>query len=323
MLVLGAGVCGLTCALTLLRAGHRVTVWAARLPPHTTSNVAAAFWFPYAAEPRDRVLAWARESHAAFLALHGEAATGVRVVEAIDLDRAPRTETPWWAPAVTSLRRARADELPEGFVDGHVFDAMVIDTRAYLPWLLERVRAEGGTVLTRRVASLAEATDASDIVVNCTGLGAGPLCDDAELYPIRGQLVHLSNPGLDRVVLDESSPDAIAYVVPRGDDCVLGGTADPHDDDLRVRRDDAVAIRRRCERLDPRLGQATRLADVVGLRPGRAAVRLETEIVGESTVVHDYGHGGAGVTLSWGCALEVAAHVRAAVGLGAGAEARR
>ncbi len=314
MLVLGGGVCGLTCALTLLRAGHRVSLWAARLPPHTTSNVAAAFWFPYAAEPRQRVLAWARDSHAAFLALQGDAATGVRVVEAIDLDRAPRTETPWWAPAVTSLRRARPEELPDGFVDGHVFDAMVIDTRIYLPWLLEQVRAEGGLVSTREVASLSEATAAADIVVNCTGLGAASLCHDPEMFPIRGQLVHVANPGLDRVLLDESSPDAIAYVVPRGDDCVLGGTAESHDDDLAVRPDDAAAIRQRCGRLDPRLAGATRLADVVGLRPGRATVRLETEVVDGGTIVHDYGHGGAGVTLSWGCAMEVASHVEAIVG---------
>jgi D-amino-acid oxidase len=32
---------------------------------------------------------------------------------------------------------------------------------------------------------------------------------------------------------------------------------------------------------------------------------LEKESIGEKIVIHNYGHGGAGVTLSWGCADEV------------------
>jgi D-amino-acid oxidase len=38
-----------------------------------------------------------------------------------------------------------------------------------------------------------------------------------------------------------------------------------------------------------------------------AAIRLELELVdGKLPVVHDYGHSRMGVTLSWGCADEVA-----------------
>ena len=43
----------------------------------------------------------------------------------------------------------------------------------------------------------------------------------------------------------------------------------------------------------------------MGLRPSRTEVRLEEEIIGSTRVIHNYGHGGAGVTLSWGCADEV------------------
>jgi D-amino-acid oxidase len=313
MIVVGGGVCGLTCAVSLRRAGHDVTVWAARLPPHTTSNVAAAFWFPYAAAPRKRVLRWAKESYAAFVELVSDPETGVSLVDAIDLDRQPRPSPPWWADAVPDVRRARPDELPAGFVDGHAFAAPIIDTRTYLPWLLRQLAASGVTVLERRIADLSEATAAARVVVNCTGLGAAALGPDPELYPIRGQLVHVANPGVSRVSLDESGPDGIAYVVPRGDDCVLGGTAQAHDDDLRARPDDAAEILERCADLDARLRDATRLADVVGLRPGRSTIRLESERRGDATVVHDYGHGGAGVTLSWGCAAEVVAQVEAAL----------
>ena len=62
MIVVGAGVVGLTCAVRLLEAGHRVDVIARDLPRETTSAVAAALWYPYRALPRDQVLAWSRTS---------------------------------------------------------------------------------------------------------------------------------------------------------------------------------------------------------------------------------------------------------------------
>jgi D-amino-acid oxidase len=55
----------------------------------------------------------------------------------------------------------------------------------------------------------------------------------------------------------------------------------------------------------PALGDATVLEHLVGLRPGRPTVRLELDLKGSTRVVHNYGHGGSGVTLGWGCAAEV------------------
>jgi glycine/D-amino acid oxidase-like deaminating enzyme len=54
-----------------------------------------------------------------------------------------------------------------------------------------------------------------------------------------------------------------------------------------------------------------------GLRPYRdGGIRIETETIGTKKVVHDYGHGGAGVTLSWGSAALVADLVAAAAPAG-------
>src|SRR5690349_11395632 len=64
--VVGAGVVGLSCALRLLEAGHRVDVLARELPLETTSAAAAAIWFPYRAWPRERVLDWSRTSYDEF-----------------------------------------------------------------------------------------------------------------------------------------------------------------------------------------------------------------------------------------------------------------
>jgi glycine/D-amino acid oxidase-like deaminating enzyme len=55
------------------------------------------------------------------------------------------------------------------------------------------------------------------------------------------------------------------------------------------------------------------LRRVAGIRPfRRGAIRIELERIGAKTVVHNYGHSGAGVTLSWGSAEEAADLVQTA-----------
>lgn len=294
---------GLSCATLLAEAGHDVEIWAAALPPRTTSNVAAAFWYPYQAFPRERALRWAGVGYRRFVELAGQPETGVRLLRLVDLYREP-IERPWWADAVPEHARLPAHERPPGFAEAFAFTSPMIDTRRYLPWLLGRFAAAGGRVLERRLRSLDEALERVPVVVNCSGLGARTLASDPEVFPIRGQLVHVDAPAIADILLDEHGPDGLTYVVPRGDHCVLGGTSEPHDDDTAPRPADTAGIMERCARIDPRLRGAPRLAEVVGLRPGRTSVRLEAEPRGEGLVVHDYGHGGAGVTLSWGCAEE-------------------
>jgi D-amino-acid oxidase len=115
-------------------------------------------------------------------------------------------------------------------------------------------------------------------------------------------------------MIDEESPNALAYVLPRRDVVVLGGTAEEGDRELRPREATTRDILERTRRLQPELEHATFIGAAVGLRPARPAVRLEADHLADGrTVVHDYGHGGSGFTLSWGCADEVAAIVAAAV----------
>ncbi len=309
VLVIGGGVSGLTCAIELRARGHDVELWAERLAPDVTSSVAAAFWYPYKADPPERVLGWAATSYQRFAALAGRDETGVTMRPAIEVLREAAAD-PWWAPAVPSLRPAPAELLPVGFARGWSFDAPVIDTRRYLPFLADELARLGVTIVQRRVDRLEDVP--GDIVVVCVGLGARELCDDTSLFPIRGQLVSVQDPGLDVVMIDEGDPRGISYIVPRGDDCVLGGTVEVDDEDLEPRPASTRAIVERCASLVPALRGAAQLGERVGLRPGRRAVRLEAESRDGRTFVHDYGHGGAGVTLSWGCAEEVCALVAAA-----------
>ncbi|WP_308039670.1 FAD-dependent oxidoreductase [Streptomyces sp. PSKA30] len=100
------------------------------------------------------------------------------------------------------------------------------------------------------------------------------------------------------------SPDLVC-IYPHGDTVVLGGTAIDGDGDLFDDADAAKVIVERCAAIDPRLADTRVIEHRVGARPTRSEVQVESRRLGGGTaVVHNYGHGGAGVTLSWGCARE-------------------
>nr|MBO2501390.1 FAD-dependent oxidoreductase [Thermoanaerobacterales bacterium] len=151
-----------------------------------------------------------------------------------------------------------------------------------------------------------DADDLGPLVVDCAGLGARDLVPDPAVVPVRGQVVVCEQVGLEEWLVDESDERELTYVVPRLDDVVVGGTAEEGVDDRRVDPATVERILARATALVPRLAAARVLRHRVGLRPARPTVRLEAEDRGGRTVVHCYGHGGAGVTLSWGCAVEVA-----------------
>lgn len=292
ILVVGAGVIGLTAAVRLLEAGHRVNVIARDLPLETTSVVAGALWYPHRAHPFERVTAWSACSYQVFTELAGESTSGVRMREGVEYLRSPGD--PWWASAVPDLRHLR--DVPMPYSDGLEFTAPVIDMSVYLPYLAERVEGLGGTIT--RMALPALPTHA-EVVVNATGLGARMIAADASVMPIRGQIARLSQVGIDRWSLDAGG---ITLVVPREHDIVVGGTAQEGDWDRAPVEETAQQMLRRAAELVPELVRAEVLEHRVGLRPARPEVRLERE----ENIVHCYGHGGAGVTLSWGCAQEIA-----------------
>lgn len=302
MVVVGCGVIGLTAAVCLREAGFDASIVTAELPPATTSSVAAAVWYPYRAYPEDRVLSWGNRTFEVFEDLAQDPTSGVIMREGVEIWR-KRVPDPWWAGAVPGVRRCREDELPPGYLDGHAFAAPIVEMPIYLKYLMDRFVAAGGNVEQSTLSSLDE-VDAR-VVVNCVGLGARELVGDTSMQPIRGQIVRVSNPGLQRFVLDEGNPEGVTYIVPRSQDCILGGTAGEGEWDLEPDPETASGILRRCTELEPRLAGVEVLEHRVGLRPGRPEIRLEREVVaGGVTRIHNYGHGGSGITLSWGCAEE-------------------
>ncbi|WP_036436990.1 FAD-dependent oxidoreductase [Mycobacterium sp. URHB0044] len=308
VVVVGSGITGLTSAIALLEAGHEVRVVAAEPSGATTSALAAAVWFPTHVGPWERVSGWGADT---FRVLADHVAAGVPGVvmrESLGLYREPPGE-PAWTAAVDGVRPAEPDELPPGYRYGLRFAVPLAEMPRYLPWLDARILELGGESTQRHLRSLDEVADDADVVVNCTGLGARELVGDSTLYPVRGQIVRVSNPGLTVSVRDELHPGGRAYVHPRADDCILGGTLDEGQWDTAVDPAVGAAIVERCRDLVPALRDAHVLEHVVGLRPGRPTVRLEEDepLGSGARVVHNYGHGGAGITLSWGCAREVVA----------------
>ncbi|HVH21636.1 MAG TPA: FAD-dependent oxidoreductase [Pseudonocardia sp.] len=303
--VLGAGVTGLTSAISLLEVGHRVRVAAASPSRSTTSALAAAVWFPTHVGPPERVLDWGAHT---LRVLADQAAAGVPGVvmrESLALYRDPPGR-PDWTAAVGEVRDARPAELPPGYPHGLRFAVPLAEMPVHLPWLVARVGELGGRFEARRVRSLTELLDERgvDVVVNCTGLAARELVPDPDVHPVRGRIVRVRNPGLTISVRDEGHPAGRAYVHPRTDDCILGGTLDTGEWDVSIDPAAGAAIVERCCDLVPALRGTAVLEQVVGLRPGRPTVRLDTD-GRDPRIVHNYGHGGAGITLSWGCARSV------------------
>jgi D-amino-acid oxidase len=308
VLVVGAGVIGLTTAITFAESGVRTTIWAADDTEAITSYAAGASWGIHLLNPHGRVGQWSAATLDVLRTLASDPSTGVRITPGVEASRTPVDRPDWGAP-VDGMRECTPDELPPGYVMGWHQRIPVVEMPVYLAYLRRRFEAAGGIVDRRRIGSLAETAGVAPIVVNCTGVGARDLTGDPNLVPIRGQVVIVANPGVTEFFADGPDDSAdLTYYFPHGDTVLLGGTAAVGDWNRRPDPRVAAAIVERCAVIEPRLGTAEVIEHRVGLRPGRPEPRLEmTALDGDTRLIHNYGHGGSGVTLAWGCAAAVAA----------------
>lgn len=301
--IVGAGVSGLTCAVLFAEKGYATSILAEQIGDRTDSAAAAAIWYPYDVEPAEAVMPWALIAYEQFLELARDPATGVSVVELRTFSRLGPIAPPEWARAFDP-RVLHGHEIPAAFVGGFSMRVPLIETTKYLAYLKRRAENAGASVITGvHLERLEDVEDRFDLVVNCSGIGAKELVPDAEMEPHRGQVAIVGKLDLPYAVVCDDPP--LMYAIPRSGDCVLGGTNDVSDN----RAADSAATARivaECQRV---LGFAapTIVAERVGLRPCRkGGVRLAAEkMPAGRMVIHNYGHGGAGFTLSWGCAQTV------------------
>lgn len=243
--------------------------------------------------------------------------------------------------------RERGIDEKYGAVDAYEHLAPIIDTDRAMQWLTKLVEQKGAKLITSTItgdlfdqeASL-RATYNVNVIINAAGLAATELAGDTSCYPIRGALLRVINDGSDfpklnhalTISADVHESNEIVFIVPRNDNILLiGGIAEPNKHELSLTVDSPIIKRMwaRCEAFLPalknaRLDHEYPLAQ--GLRPFRQHnVRVERELrarepstagavpAAPSRIVHTYGHGGSGWTLSFGCAGDVAALVEEAL----------
>jgi D-amino-acid oxidase len=301
--IIGAGVSGLTCAVLFAERGYRTAIFAHEMGTRITSGAAGAIWFPYDAEPADRVIAWSLRTYKVLRELSAAPGNGVSMIELRTFARNGELEIPTWAHSL-GARFLKPEAIPPLFATGFTMNVPLTDTSLYLDYLAARARAASAEIhVGRRFESLEEVAPAYEVIVNCAGIGAQALVPDPELEPHRGQVVLVPPLELPYAIVCDDPP--LMYAIPRANDCVFGGT-NQLSDDRRPDPNDTASIRDECSRA---LGitPPNIVAERVGLRPfRRAGICLRADRTRDGRhLIHNYGHGGSGFTLSWGCAEEV------------------
>jgi D-amino-acid oxidase len=219
------------------------------------------------------------------------------------LRRYHKTGTPEsedWTEAIPNknYRLLNAVELPDGYDEGFTLHVPLIETQIFLPYLMNEFKNAGGKIVQREIKSLDELLPESDLIINCTGMGARTLVNDSAMIPVKGQIafvdLHLNIP----IILDESEP---TYIVQRKDGCIVGGTREENIFTETTEEETLENILERASEFVPEIKAAKRITQWAGLRPYRTEVRCERN----GNIIHNYGHGGSGFTLAWGCAREV------------------
>ncbi|KAH3667815.1 hypothetical protein WICMUC_005215 [Wickerhamomyces mucosus] len=337
VVVVGAGVVGLTSAWILLKKGYDVTIVGRNIPGDIdieyTSPFAGANWGSFALDHEHFLQDLDKPAYKLFIKLaRNDPNAGIHIVphhtyiRKDQLDDKGEFKLPWFIKErfVENVRFLEKDELPtdeyNDIVGGWSFDSVTISTNIYLHYLLQKIFALGGILKRKSIKHIKEAYDLhhtrerADLVVNSTGLLARHLggVEDENVYPIRGQILWVRNSAKKQISLKiHGFKDESVYVFPRKEGgSIIGGTfikdnwSSVEDPELSKRMIER-AVKYLPELVDPKLGNDPEI-DVyrynVGLRPGRTGgPRIERE----GSIIHNYGISGAGYQASIGLAEHV------------------
>ncbi|KAL0478105.1 D-aspartate oxidase [Acrasis kona] len=340
IVVLGSGVIGLSTANELLkRFGNSVNVviFTAEKILNTTSVLSGAAWTPgFGIQPIDKVREWSHTSLYYFRELSKEHPTcGVRVRSGYQFGKDPKERiTPPQEQVDYEYNKHCNMKLitPENDTDGmlkntiydhaYKYDAVGFDMVHLLKFLEKQFFKLGGQDIKLKKVNNVEKDIFQqypnvDLVVNCTGMGSRELFNDIDMEPVRGQAIlvqvphHIGEDVQKKVsfYFDETELENLTYILPRNEGrYVLGGTFDKNITHTRVLSHVANSILDRCDKMVPslKLHDAKIIEHWVGLRPFRkSGVRVGLDLSFSKPIIHNYGHGGSGVTVSYGTAVEV------------------
>uniref|UniRef100_A0A182SQV4 FAD dependent oxidoreductase domain-containing protein n=1 Tax=Anopheles maculatus TaxID=74869 RepID=A0A182SQV4_9DIPT len=316
--ILGGGINGLSCAMRLSNEFpcSTIQIISEYFSPNTTSDVAAGLWGPYALGGTSitECRRWAQETHDYFLQLWrgGDAdRCGICLVPVLELYETDTT-VPWWYDIVFGFSKTKIlnpSDHDDSFLTAFTYITFTCEPTKLMKQYRDALSMRNVTFCQKQLTSIRCLENLNihpnAIIINCLGLGSQCVSNDAELFPIRGQVQKVKAEFVFHSFANES-----CYIIPNTDTVVLGGTKQK-DNNLQVNPVDRYDIRAHCQTILPALRHAVPVKDYVGLRPVRySGVRLEVDNAvftsGENhIIVHNYGHGGAGITLAWGCAGDV------------------
>ena len=362
VLVLGAGVSGLSSGILLLKEGFDVTIWAKDFSTDITSNKASAVIHPSLCSNQKNIIIWgilfslpvigniAKFIYPTFVRVYsllykknsnkintkinkeqeellsmGEFTYDYIKNNILDSNNSgciernvkeifnrPKKNPPWsnshWIKTKGNFKRIPKEELPKTYIDGYEISTIVVEPNIYMDYIMNNFKQLGGKIVQKDIQNIDDILKSEfQTIVNCTGLGSRTLFNDKKVYSVRGQLVTIRKiPGIEDVIVDHDNPvKDLCIITPRIDNITLGGVDQAYNYNLEPNEKDTKDIIKKCTEIDPRLKDLEIIDVTVGLRPQRYPIRIEKETIANKTIVHNYGHGESGFTLSWGCAKKV------------------
>lgn len=313
--VLGAGAVGLSTALNIQETipSVNVTIIADKFLDKTLSFGAGGFFRPEINIGKDRstIEQWARDSYehyshlAKFEPISGNSFVSGYQLSAYSAESMKNVLIEAIVP--TKVKKLDSEELkqfPDHFKYGIFWTSIITDPRHYLPYLQQKIIDRNGKFVNCHIDSFDKLYEKNnfDIVVNCTGLEAAKLTGDHLLIPVRGQAFKVKADWIKHFYFADG-----AYVLPGRDYVTVGGIKEFGSSNPAISKLDSHSIWTRCSELVPSLNEAKVAFEWVGIRPHRQPVRVEYEKFQLNNgkfknIVHNYGHGAHGITLSWGTA---------------------